>query len=122
MAVHDSTVAQDDGGLLLLDSPLQEDILQAHLRLHDLNLKAYLVHECHLVRLNEAASLHHESGSLGHQEHLEALRGQVVCYSGQGRGFPSTGTPCEAHAVNWVLGGGQNLRVVQVNVHHALVC
>ena len=65
LAVHHTAITENDGGLLGLERRLQEDVLKAHLTLHDLDLKADLVHQGHLVGLDEAATFHHERGSFG---------------------------------------------------------
>ncbi len=65
--------------MVAFQSSLKENVFQCHLRLHNLNLKANLVHEGHLVRLDEASSFHHHRGCLRDQKHFESLECQHVC-------------------------------------------
>ena len=81
-SIHDTAITENDSWSIRLDSCLKENIFQGHLRLHHLNLKAYLVHKSHLVRLNEATALHHHGGCLRYKQDLEALIRQVKRDSG----------------------------------------
>ena len=118
MAVHDTTIAEDDRRLLRLERRLQKDILEAHLRLHDLDLEANLIHKRHLVRLDKAASFHHQCGGFGNKEHLEALQGQVLRNSGQSRSLACTRTSSQTDTIDWVLGRRYHLWMVQMHIMH----
>lgn len=93
LAVHHASITNDYRRLLRFDRSFEEDIFEAHLRLHDLNLEADLVHQSHLVRLNEAAALHHKRCGFRHQEHLEPLGRQLQRQSGQAVVLPAHGPP-----------------------------
>jgi len=103
LSIHDSSIAQDHSSLVTLDCCLKEDILETHLRLHYLNLEADLVHQGHLVGLNEATAFHHQSGSLGYEQHLEPLSREHIGKSCQGRSLARTRPACQANTVDRVL-------------------
>lgn len=73
LTIHNTTITKNDSRYVTLKRCFKEDIFEGHLRLHDLDLEAHLVHQCHLVRLDKASTLHHQGRGFGHDENLKAL-------------------------------------------------
>ena len=94
LTVHDTTVAKDHSSDFTLECCFKENIFQGHLRLHDLNLEAHLVHKCHLMRLDKASAFHHQGRSLRNDQHLEAFLRQLICDSRQCSGLAGARTSC----------------------------
>lgn len=79
LSVHHATIANQHALLVGVQRCLEKDILKNHLRLHEINLELDSISECHLLGLNEAPTLHHQRGCLGHHEHLETLGLEFLC-------------------------------------------
>jgi len=120
LTIHNSAVAKNDSRFVTFKSCLKEDILEAHLRLHYLDLEAHLVHQCHLVRLDKAPTLHHQSGSLRHDKNFETFLCQVISNSGERRCLAGAWTSSQTHTVDGVLRRRHYLRVIQMRVKHSL--
>ena len=69
--IHDSSVTEDDGGLILFKCDLDEDIFKGHLHLHDVDLEPNGVCEGELTGLDHGTSFHQKSGCFRHEEHSE---------------------------------------------------
>ena len=113
ISVHDSTIAEDHCGAVAFQCCLEEYIFQGHLRLHDLNLEAHLVHQRHLVRLNEAAALIHHRCCLRNYQDLEALLSQMVSDRCHCSSFSGAGTSSQADTIDGMLRRRHDLWVVE---------
>lgn len=71
-AVHDSSIADDDGWGVTCLRNLSEDIFKLHLESHQRNLKFDGVRKCHFWCLDESTSVHEYCGCFGHQKHSVA--------------------------------------------------
>jgi hypothetical protein len=59
LAIHDSSVTNDNRFAVSLQRCFQKDIFEDHLRFHDVYLELDGVAETHLVRLDHSSTLHH---------------------------------------------------------------
>lgn len=105
MPIHNTSITQDHSCLISLKCSLQENVLQAHLRLHDLDLESDLVHQGHFMRLDETATFHHHCGRFRDQKHFEAFRCQVISYGRQSCSFASAWPSSQADSEDRILRG-----------------
>ena len=65
-SIHNPSVTNNHTWALRVQRNRRKHILQVHLHAHDLNLELDLLQKAHLVRLDEAPSLHHKRSCLWH--------------------------------------------------------
>ena len=98
--IHDTPIAQNHSLGFSFECRGQEVIFETHLHFHDQNLELHLIHRTHLIRLNHAPALHHQSCRFGHLKHSKAFLGQLVSNCGKGGRFSSTGSPSQTNPKN----------------------
>ena len=90
--VHDSPIAQNHRLGFSFECCRQKVIFETHLHFHDQNLELYLIHRTHLVCLNHATALHHQSCRFWHLKHSKAFLSQFVCNCSKCGSFARTGS------------------------------
>ena len=67
--VHDTTIAEDDCGLIARLRDLYKDIFKIHLQFHQIDLKFDCVTEAHFRRLNQCSANHEDGSCLRNYKH-----------------------------------------------------
>ena len=119
-SIHDASVTDYNSLLIGIKCYLQEEVLERHLRSHDIKLSLDSFRKPRLVSLNKGATLHEHGSSLRYDQNSKTHFDKLFVESSQRSSFTRARPSGDTDPVDWVLALLHDLWVVEIMVVSSL--